>query len=87
MSERDGAWEAGDIATAWHENAILEKFYAPILAIPVYADPPGRWPSDRAVDAAERAGDQGRLRYVSDTYRYPLYAWEAGKVVSSRPAQ
>ena len=52
---RNAAWTAGDIATAWRENRILEQFYAPVLDTPTYASKLGnRWPSEQRADAASR---------------------------------
>jgi hypothetical protein len=75
VQRRNRAWEAGDAVTAWRENRILEKFYAPVLETPTYADPAGhRWPEAQRGDAAARVG--GALQpYASDAYVYPLYTW------------
>lgn len=75
VQRRNQAWAARDLATAWRENRILEKFYAPILETPTYADAKGhRWPAAQRETAAAHAGaDVGRV--ASDAYRYPLYVW------------
>jgi hypothetical protein len=55
--ERNRRWEAGDIAAAWHENLILENYYAPVLNTPSYAAPGGlRWPEAQREDARRRVG-------------------------------
>jgi len=75
VQRRNQAWGAGDVSTAWRENRILEKFYAPILESPTYADPSGhRWPAEQSADAALRPGVD-RAPSVSDAYPYPLYVW------------
>ena len=52
---RNAAWGAGDIATAWRENRILEAFYAPVLDTSTYASKLGnRWPGEQRADAASR---------------------------------
>ena len=75
VQRRNQAWGAGDVADAWRENRILEKFYAPILEAPTYAEPLGhRWSDEQRADAAGRPGVD-RAPSVSDAYPYPLYAW------------
>ena len=75
VQRRNQAWTAGDVADAWRENRILEKFYAPILEAPTYADPSGhRWSAEQRADAAQRPGVD-RAPIVSDAYPYPLYVW------------
>ena len=73
VQQRNLAWTAGDAATAWRENRILERFYAPVLETPTYADPAGhRWPAAQRADAAVRAS--GTMHpVISDAYAYPLY--------------
>lgn len=74
VQQRNRAWGAGDMAEAWRENRILEKFYAPILDVPTEADPPGhRWPAEQRVAASRPGAD--RAPSVSDAYRYPLVVW------------
>lgn len=75
VQRRNQAWSAGDVADAWRENRILEKFYAPILDTPTYADAAGhRWPAEQSAEAASRPGVD-RAPSVSDSYPYPLYVW------------
>lgn len=74
VQRRNQAWAAGDAATAWRENRILEKSYAPILETPTYADAAGhRWPPAQRDAAATRAGTYEP--YASDEYPYPLFVW------------
>jgi hypothetical protein len=75
VRRRNDAWGAGDIASAWRENLILEKFYGPVLDAPSYAGASGqRWPAEQREDAAARAASAFRP-YASDAYAYPLYVW------------
>jgi VanZ like protein len=75
VARRNGAWAAGDVVTAWRENRILEKFYAPVLDSPTYAGREGhRWPPAQRVDAGERRGSKAGP-YASHDYAYPLYVW------------
>jgi hypothetical protein len=77
VGRRNDAWEEGDVATAWWENRILEKYYAPVLDGPTYASAAGhRWSIAQREDAAERAGHQTRP-HAGDVYAYPLYVWPA----------
>ncbi len=69
VAQRDLAWERGDIAMAWRENRILEKFFAPVLDI----EGP-RWPAEQRVDAAARAASAMRPIATRD-YAVPLYVW------------
>ena len=72
VRERNDAVAIGDTLTAWRENRILEKFYAPLLDLPA-VNAEYRWsPEQRALtaDAAARAhGD----RYVSQAEALPIY--------------
>jgi hypothetical protein len=76
VQARNTAWEAGDGFTAWRENLILEKWFAPVLDTPSYVDAKGhRWsPGHRAEAEARVAGTEGRT-FVSRAYPYPLYYW------------
>jgi hypothetical protein len=72
---RNRAWNDGDIFTAWRENLILERHYAPVLDAPSYVSATGqRWPSEQRADAEARSGDTGQA-YVSDAYPFPIYVW------------
>lgn len=85
VARRNDAWTAGDVSTAWRENLILEKFYAPVLDNPTYADRTGhRWPSAQRADAAERGG-RNTSPQVSDAYPYPLYVWPTNRVAVDPP--
>ena len=61
VRQRNAAWAAGDIATAWRENRILEQFFAPVLDTPTYASKLGnRWPGEQRADAALRVSSWNR---------------------------
>jgi len=75
VQRRNAAWDAGELATAWRENLILETFYAPVLDAPTREGSEShRWSSEQRSDIEQRPGvDRGPL--VSDVYRYPLLVW------------
>lgn len=84
VSLRNEAWDGGDVAAAWRENRILEKFYAPVLDSPTYADSTGhRWPDSQRADAANRASGED-IATFSDAYPYPLYVWPSATAESTR---
>lgn len=57
VQARNNRWTEGDIAAAWCENRILEKYYGPVLTTPSYLSPSGHaWPGEQRVDAERRAG-------------------------------
>jgi hypothetical protein len=75
IARRNDAWAAGDVAGAWRENRILEKFYAPVLDSSTSADgATHRWPDAQRNDAGERGGNKA-APYASDEYAYPLFVW------------
>ena len=80
VQRRNRAWEAGDARTAFAENLILERFFAPVLDTPSYVSRSGhRWSPAHRADAkarAERAGSEGEA-YVSDAHLYPIFIWPA----------
>jgi hypothetical protein len=68
VQARNASWEAGDIAAAWGENRILEKYYAPVLAA-------GQaWPPDQRADAERRGARHSTRPYRSHAERIPIYA-------------
>jgi hypothetical protein len=75
IQRRNRAWTAQDISVAWHENRVLETFFAPVLDVSSYLGRSGfRWPAAQRLDAASRSGRDHSL-YVSDAEPYPLYTW------------
>ncbi len=79
VQARNKAWEAGDVLAAWHENQILENFYAPVLDTPSFVSKTGhRWPPPQRADAQQRlmaAGAAQSAPFVSAAHQYPIYAW------------
>ena len=75
VQRRNTAWETNDLALAWRENLILEKYFAPVLDVATYASPAAqRWPAAQRAEAASRHGVDRRP--ASDTeYRWPLYVF------------
>jgi hypothetical protein len=52
---RNDAWERGDVARAWGENLILEKYFEPVLDTPSHISREGhRWHKDHRADAERR---------------------------------
>jgi VanZ family protein len=76
VQARNSAWDAADAFTAWRENLILEKWFAPVLATPSYVSTTGhRWSAEHRADAEARVrGAEGR-DFVSRAYPYPLFYW------------
>jgi hypothetical protein len=75
VQERNRAWGAGDPFSAWRENVILERFYAPMLDTPTFASrTPPRWPAQQRDDTAARVGSDPGI-YVSRAAPYPIYTW------------
>ena len=75
VQERNRAWGAGDQFSAWRENLILERFYAPVLDTPTFASrTPPRWPAAQRDDAAARIGSDPGI-YISRAAPYPIYTW------------
>ena len=75
VQERNRAWGAGDVFTAWRENLILERYFPPALDTSSFAAPlPPRWPAEQRDETAARvAGDPGI--YVSRAAPYPIVTW------------
>jgi hypothetical protein len=75
VQERNRALGAGDLFTAWRENVLLERFFAPVLDTPTYATrTPARWPPQQREDLAARVGPDPGF-YLSRAAPYPIYAW------------
>jgi VanZ family protein len=71
VQARNNAWE-GDIATAWFENRILEKYFAPVLAIG------HRWPPEQRADGQRRVGivAASSRPFVSHAQgEFPILTW------------
>src|SRR5205814_1105995 len=50
IQSRNEAWARGDVRTAWRENLILERYFAPVL------DLGHRWAGAQRADAETRGG-------------------------------
>lgn len=75
VRERNRTWDAGDATTAWRENLILERFFAPVLDRATYVSLSGnRWPAEHRADAQARV-DQSRTEFVSVAEPYPILNW------------
>ena len=81
VRRRNELWEAKDIAGAWHENRILEKFYAPVVDVRSYHAKAGnRWPEEQRHDAqlaATLTADASLQQhaFVSHSNPAPIYTW------------
>jgi VanZ family protein len=76
VQARNTAWDAGDAFTAWRENLILEKWFAPVLDTPSYVSAAGhRWSPGHRADAEARVKGTESRGFVSRAYPYPLYYW------------
>lgn len=74
VQARNQAWAAGDAATAWHENAVLERWFAPVLDTPSYVSRTGhRWAATQRAEAETRAGVAVAAPFVSAAFPYPLW--------------
>jgi hypothetical protein len=75
VQERNRAWGAGDVFTAWRENLILERYFAPALDTPSFAAPvPPRWPAQQRDETAARVASDPGI-YVSRAAPYPIFTW------------
>jgi hypothetical protein len=55
VRRRNLCWGEQDFTCAWHENLILEQYFAPVLDTPTYiSETPHRWPSEQRGDLARR---------------------------------
>jgi VanZ family protein len=76
VQARNTAWNAGGAFAAWHENLILEKWFAPVLDTPSYVSATGhRWSREHRADASTRVGGTEGRPFTSEAYPYPLYYW------------
>ena len=76
VMQRNELWQAGDVAGAWQENLILERYFAPVLDTPSYAGKAGhRWSPAQRADAEARGGQSLRGTYISDAYPYRILTW------------
>ena len=67
--------EVADPQRVWHENLILEKYFAPVLDFPTYSTGAGaKWPPEQRANAETRAAIDARA-YRSTANPYPIYTW------------
>lgn len=82
---RNDALDRGVFDTAWHENLILERYFAPVLDHPSYAAATAsRWTARVRDDVSGRAEPLGR--YVSAALPVPLYDWSPFAVAGAATA-
>jgi VanZ family protein len=75
VRRRNTLWGDGDVAGAWHENLILERFFAPVLDTRTYASPEGnRWPPEHRAGADARRAPAA-TPFVSAAEPYPIVKW------------
>lgn len=77
----EGAWhvqrrnEVDDSQRVWHENLILEKYFAPVLDFPTYSTGDGaKWPAEQRANAEAQAKTEAGT-YRSTANPYPIYTW------------
>ena len=77
----EGVWhvqrrnEVEDAQRVWHENLILEKYFAPVLDFPTYSTGAGaKWPPEQRANSEAQAGTEARA-YRSTANPYPIYTW------------
>ncbi len=75
VRERNRRWDAQEITAAWHENLILERFFAPVLDRQTYVSVNGnRWPPEHRADAEARGAGTG-APFASAAEPYPILDW------------
>ena len=75
VQERNRAWGADDPFTAWRENLILERFFAPVLDNDNFVSRTrSRWPAAQRDETAARIGGDPGI-YISRAAPYPIYTW------------
>ena len=75
VRERNRCWTEQNVRCAWHENLILEQYFAPVLDTPSYVSANGfRWPSEQRADAATRQPPDDGL-YSSEAKEVPIVVW------------
>lgn len=76
----EGLWHVrqrntADGNEAWHENLILERFFAPVLDTPTYASPDGnRWAPEQRANMEARL-DVNVPPFISTANPYPIWVW------------
>jgi hypothetical protein len=68
--------EVEDPQRVWHENLILEKYFAPVLDFPTYSTGAGaKWPAEQRANAEAQARQLDANGYRSTANPYPIYTW------------
>jgi VanZ family protein len=76
VARRNEAWAEGDVAAAWNENLILERYFAPVLDTPSYLSATGhRWSSEHLADAGRRFGELAPAHYESQAHPAAIHVW------------
>jgi len=77
VQHRNRGWEAGDINVAWHENLILERYFAPVLDTGSYVSRTGhRWAADHRAEAERRFVAAGSPnKYESHAHPSAIHVW------------
>lgn len=76
----EGLWHVrrrnlAEVAEAWRENLILEKYFVPVLDLPTYASSHGnRWPAEQRADIESRLAATP-MTFVSAAEPYPIVVW------------
>jgi hypothetical protein len=80
----EGVWhvqrrnEVEDAQRVWHENLILEKYFAPVLDFPTYSTGAGaKWSAEQRANAEAQARTEAVV-YRSTANPYPIYTWSPG---------
>jgi hypothetical protein len=65
---RNVGYGKGDFPTAWKENRILEKYYAPFLDLHSFSRPDQihRWPDAQRAEVESKVGEARRAPYLSE---------------------
>ena len=76
VQRRNQAWQAGDVAAAWPENLILERYFAPVLDTPSYVSRTGhRWSREHRADAERRYTAIPAAPYESHAHPGQIQVW------------
>lgn len=88
IERRNRAVETGDARTAWFENRILERYYAPALDVRLAGGAPARWTDDQRAGVFEKAGAPDGS-FISEAHPLPIYtvrrgiAWGCGLALTA----
>ena len=75
VRRRNACWDEQNFSCAWHENLILEEYYAPVLTTPTYiSTEPHQWPAEQRADIAQRESSSVTA-YLSEADDPPIVTW------------